>query len=343
MKTSKKIFRCLVATLILTAVCVSLFSCSLPRYEKPSDETGNTPGGSTVLAGGMQVGEIQASGITLLSETVTETSATAEKTVTITATIKPADAVNQGISWSIAWTNPSSTWANGKNISDYITLTESTDNKVVTVSCLQAFGEQITLTAKSNDDPRIKASCTFEYAQKVTLLSMFIGDISVNIGGTTDIYYELASGVTGPGGQVGYDYEEGSVYTLQERFEHSLIIEGGNRSSMYFEDQDVSNHQFNFGYDVEGDMWYFDMDHDVQNWSAHGYGELGTLTTAEVAEFFDDFIEGDDGDISKIGTIKLEIKGEYNTFTYTSELWIKGYTINTPVTAVTVNQNSFIF
>ena len=338
MKTSKKIFRCLVSSLILTALCVSLFSCSLPIKRQPFDEAVNT---STVLAGGMQVGDIHASGITLMSETVTETSATAEKTVTITATIEPTDAVNQGISWSIAWTNPSGTWASGKDIMSYVTLAESANNKVVTVSCLQAFGEQITLTAKSNDDPRIMATCTFEYVQKITSASINIGDINVNIGGITDIYYELADNVDGPGGTVSYDTVEGDVYTIAENFIYSFTLIGSDRSVMCFEDQPVSGHQFTYGEDITGKFWRFNYMDDASTWTTHGYGDFAHLTTAEIAEFFDDFIEGDDGDISKIGTIKLEIKGEYNTFTFTSELWIKGYTINTPVTGVTVDQKHY--
>lgn len=82
------------------------------------------------------------------------------ETLTITATVSPDNSAdNTGLDWSMAFKNPSSEWAAGKTLSDYMTLTPSgTDvagSKTVSVKCLKPFGEQIVITATSQDNPAV--------------------------------------------------------------------------------------------------------------------------------------------------------------------------------------------
>ena len=48
------------------------------------------------------------------------------ETLTITATVSPDNSAdNTGLDWSMAFKNPSSAWATGKTLADYMTLTPS--------------------------------------------------------------------------------------------------------------------------------------------------------------------------------------------------------------------------
>lgn len=89
-------------------------------------------------------------------------------TKTITATVNP-DSSTSSISWNLAFANPSSTWATGKNISDYVELgyPNAEDTRVVTLTCKQAFGEQMILTATANMDSTKSATCTIDYYKRI--------------------------------------------------------------------------------------------------------------------------------------------------------------------------------
>lgn len=133
-----------------------------PQVEQP-DKPGEEkkPGGDDVV-----IEQIEASGI-LLSAAIASAD---ESGVTqrFTATITPADATNQKVNWSVAFKNAGSEWANGKNISDYVTVTPTSDGSLYAdVTCKAAFGEQIILTVTSRDNAEAKATATVDYRKKV--------------------------------------------------------------------------------------------------------------------------------------------------------------------------------
>lgn len=86
---------------------------------------------------------------------------------TITATVTPSDATNTGVYWSIEWKNGSSSWANGKSVSDYITLSSSDNSATVTLKT--AFGEQAIITAASESNPEVTATCTVDYVERLSI------------------------------------------------------------------------------------------------------------------------------------------------------------------------------
>ncbi len=88
-------------------------------------------------------------------------------TYTLTATVEPADATNGDVTWSIAWKNPDSTWASGKTLSNYITL--SSDGLTATVTVKAAFGEQAIITVRSVSNTDIYATCTVDYVERLSI------------------------------------------------------------------------------------------------------------------------------------------------------------------------------
>lgn len=80
--------------------------------------------------GGMLVGEAEGSGISLMSAEIAAAdyeeygvSAQAENAFTLTATLTPADSFDKTVDWSVRWQNSNSSWAKGKTVTDYVTVT----------------------------------------------------------------------------------------------------------------------------------------------------------------------------------------------------------------------------
>ena len=94
----------------------------------------------------------------------------AETAMQVTATIgtendEPAE--DGELDWALVWKNAQSEWATGKAVSDYVTIQVSDDTLTATLSCLQAFGEQLQLTAQIKTNAAVKsAPRTVNYVQR---------------------------------------------------------------------------------------------------------------------------------------------------------------------------------
>ena len=144
---------------------------NIKTNEKVPEQTATLPD-----YGGAVIGETQENGVQMMSTAIpVEEYATygvseqAEKAYTITATVKPDDVSNKNIKWNLSFKNASSAWAQAKKPSDYVTVTASgTTNNTAVLTCKQAFGEQILLTAVSEYDSSKSAVCTVDYEKKLT-------------------------------------------------------------------------------------------------------------------------------------------------------------------------------
>lgn len=174
----------LVALLLLAYV---IASCALGTFDvtkwgkttEPTDQTQPDENGGVVVTpdepdddtttAGMPVLRITAQKLSSMADGIP--SAQSEDSFLLTTTITPADATIQEVDWSIAFKNSSSTWATGKTVTNYATVTPTADGALTaTVACLQPFGEQIVVTCTSRDvaagSP--SASCTLDYAKTIT-------------------------------------------------------------------------------------------------------------------------------------------------------------------------------
>lgn len=83
-----------------------------------------------------------------------------QTTYKLTATITPDHATKKDLNWSIAFKNPESAWAKGKNLSEYVTMTS--DHNSATIKMLNRFSEQIIVRATATDYTQVSASCTVD-------------------------------------------------------------------------------------------------------------------------------------------------------------------------------------
>jgi hypothetical protein len=95
-----------------------------------------------------------------------------DTTYTLTATITPADADDQSVTWASAWTDAGASRASGKDVDDYLELSAS--GLTATLTLIQNFGEQITITVTSSVNSDATATCTVDYKQKINSLGFKI-------------------------------------------------------------------------------------------------------------------------------------------------------------------------
>lgn len=147
----------------------------------------------------------------------TETETFTPVSCELVATVEPSDA-NQNVYWTVEFVDPTDEWTTGKAIGDYIEVTEksvSTGN----VICYKPFGAQIKITATSEEKPDISASCTVDFVKSIKSVSLVYGDdLPINLGGITDVIWEVNPNGVGMGGDRNMTVECYNDYTIDREF-----------------------------------------------------------------------------------------------------------------------------
>lgn len=144
-------------------------------------------------------------------------------TASLTATVTPSDA-NQAVTWAIEFVNSSSTWANGKTVTDYVELSNA-NQPSVNVTCKAPFGEQIKITCTSAENSAVSASCTVDFLQSITGASLTFGDdLPINLGGQTDVSWEVNVNGVGAGGTANVDYTTYTTYTVGDTYSWDIDL-----------------------------------------------------------------------------------------------------------------------
>ena len=129
----------------------------------------------------------------------------------VTATLTPVDTTENLLSWNLAFKNPSSTWATGKKVYDYISVTPDSSSLNCSLKLKSAFAEQIVLTVSVVGHEDIKGSCTMDYEKKLLTHSLsFSGiteDTPVLTGDTTFVHSSTYS-----------------IYTIDKTYSESFSI-----------------------------------------------------------------------------------------------------------------------
>lgn len=244
-----------VISLALVAILSIGLLCAL--FIRPQDEEEEA-----IPKDGAIISETAANGISLMSAKIMPVayaangvSALADTAYTLTATVEPDYSGEKEFDWSIKFQNASSSWASSKTVTDYVTVTPTSDGaNTATVECKQAFGEKVIVTCTSRDYAGLSATCTVDYAQRITGMTVTLegsrtGDRDIPAG------EEMAINFTYYGGTSSYNVYTvratstySDVYTLAESATCKvsfLTSAGVNDDHTYFNGNEVTG---SFGY-----------------------------------------------------------------------------------------------
>ena len=157
-----------------------------PAQEEPNSPEDNTTKGETSIENGESAGiRLMAMKIPVAEYKTYGVSVQAETAYTVTATVYPEDAANKKVDWSVAFANASSTWASGKKVTDYVTVTPSADGALTAVvQNVAAFDEQIIVKTTSRDNAEAYATLNVEYLQRTTGYTLTLNDKTYSTTGT---------------------------------------------------------------------------------------------------------------------------------------------------------------
>lgn len=163
-----------VITFILIAMLLlgMIGSWAVILKDKDNTNEGKQPYSDTVVTDGegnkMVSGEVYAMPANMIFSATSAEPTNASEGIKLNATVYPETADNKAVDWEVSFVNPSSAWASGKNVSDYVkAVPESDGAAVATVECLKAFGERIKITVISRANPLAKAECVLDYARRI--------------------------------------------------------------------------------------------------------------------------------------------------------------------------------
>lgn len=308
------------------------------RGETVEEETGETD----PEVGGAVIGESVGTGMVLASASISPASyedygvsPMAETAYTLTATITPATADNKNVDWSVAWANASSSWASGKTVTDYVTVTPSSPGSLTaTVECKQAFGEQVIVTCTSQQNADIKATCTVDYEEKISSVMLTL-DISgesyvindspllpVPDSGTMSVDVEKTVGT------VMQDFSSSVSLTFTDSFYSALIDEfGGSIFPMEPSVKTLSQGSFSFSEGFFDEMLF-------SNPSSSVPPILIDQITAQVIEFINNY----SGDVLEF---TVTVTGGDSPVTYVYECPLGDIVV--PVGGVSLDEDGIIF
>ena len=221
----------LVLVIAGTAALVGVLSDGFKNWDKfKPDEEQTEQTEETADNGGAIIGESVGSGVKVMSAKIAPenyaangVSAQAETAYTLTATVLPEKASNKAVDWAVSFVNPSSTWATGKTVTDYVTVTPTADGALTAnVECLQAFGEQIKVTVTSRNNADATATCLVDYAERVSGYTLTLSNGGVTISSSDPEYT-----VTGNSSvSISKGEYTKTVGTVEENFTGTYVIRG---------------------------------------------------------------------------------------------------------------------
>ena len=221
----------LVLVIAGTAALVGVLSDGFKNWDKfKPDEEQTEQTEETADNGGAIIGESVGSGVKVMSAKIAPenyaangVSAQAETAYTLTATVLPEIASNKAVDWAVSFVNPSSAWATGKTVTDYVTVTPTADGALTAnVECLQAFGEQIKVTVTSRNNAEATATCLVDYAERVAGYTLTLTNGGVTISSSDPEYT-----VTGNSSvSISKGEYTKTVGTVEENFTGTYVIRG---------------------------------------------------------------------------------------------------------------------
>ena len=267
-----------------------------------------------------------------------------EGSVSVSATITPSTASNKKVDWALSWKNASSSWANGKNVTDYVSVTPDSDGSLTaTVTALKAFSEQIILTCTARENANIKSTCSIDYSKKIVDIAVSIqkdGSAVEALEWTNDgNTYDIVLDTTFSEGTVEYSYNYN--YTLEATDTFISSVQQTYLGSLNGETTQinlVSKTKYNLpelkiktSYDnLTGSYLYFS--NGATATSEKVYMTAVNLFKSDVESF-----------VGSMFNFTISASNDYSTFEKTISLLSNGANFSVSVEDVTLSDSSIIF
>ena len=180
-----KIYSAIVSSLLIAAIILTTVGFSTGWWQiAPKDEPVQeqpTPDTTIEEETGLVIGDTEESGVSLMSTKIDSAdyaaygiSSATETAYSLTATIVPENATNKAVNWAVEWVNNDSSWATGKNVTEYVKVTPTYDGSLTaTLEALKGFGEQIKVVVTSRSNPSASAECILDYARRITDIALW--------------------------------------------------------------------------------------------------------------------------------------------------------------------------
>lgn len=153
------------------------------------------------------------------------------KSRTITATVYPENTSNKNVDWSIAWENPNSDFANGKAVTDYVTIVPEQDGSTTaTATCKASFAEETVVITVITRDGGFGATCNVIFSGKPTELNMFTASDDIGNIENNGIYQVLSTPANSSDGfrkyrfSITLDNEYGAVKTGYKKYRMNVVL-----------------------------------------------------------------------------------------------------------------------
>ena len=265
--------------------------------------------------GGAVIAQTSDNGIKLLAFVPDKTPGlTLNPTYTLTATVTPANATNKLVDYTAAWANPSSEWASGKNVVDYVKVTQdSSGSLTATVELLNAFSEQVIVSVTLRSDSSVNATCTVDY----------VGAYDIHLDMSNNTYQAFDECIC-------YMVEDGLLYgTLEPELTNGVQVDFYMPDTVYYSLQDK-------GININDNVVHYDLPFDTSGYSCdiadiNGIIEkfyADQVTGVEYQEFFDALSEAylngrtpDECNDEPIFTISMYFERAYNGSSYEG-IWV---------------------
>lgn len=280
-KTIKKILALLLAFLCgaIAGICTTAVLCEKSYIAKDQSDVSMTEQlGQNLTA---SITPTLSKGISLMSTVIPTAeyttygvSAQAEVAYTLTATVNPSTATNKKVDWSVSWIDPSSAFASGKTVTDYVTVVPTSDGSTTaTVTCYQAFEGEILVTVMTREGG-FQGDCIVTFAgvpSSMTITSSTLTPISSNTYGLgVGVTYDFDINLDNAFGVVGEKYHDYSIGFLATGTLTVGTFEDDPRGSETWYDTrtaDLSEFASDIiSYNIEGDVL-----HVTFNKSVDGY------------------------------------------------------------------------
>lgn len=195
--------------------------------------------------------------VPLAGERVPETTVTSEQSVDvrIQAYVRPDDAVNKEVDFSVAWGNAPT--HGSEDVSDYLTVTPDSDGSTTaTVSCKKSFGDDTIIITVTTREGGYTATCTVSFTGIASGIEITSSTATKKSTSARGEYYELGTSKT-------YTFNIGLTNAFNDAAGNLSVTEIGGEGNMYF-----GNGSYNDG----------------------GYINFTDMVQKSIGEFADDFI-----------------------------------------------------